>query len=222
MNSLTQPDLSPTPPWSETRPRSGSAARRAAKSRGLIRGLKKTARPQRTASPEFGVRQPFAVTEPTSNVDRERRGLLSGSFRMATSVRAAQGTVDMLPASAGPDVPRPRGIFEAFVKTCQRWRLDHNRQAALLGHPLPSTLGVYVLTGFVLSPSMDVHERATRVFEISLGLGTLFDEDPDIENEWLRTPRARFGNASPLDHMLEGPMENLLAVAELVRHERGL
>ena len=222
MNSLTQPDLSPTPPWSETRPRYGSAARAAARSRGLTRGLKKTARPQRTASPEFGVRQPFAFTVPTSKVDRERRGLLSGSFRTAASFRAVQGTVDMLLANAETDVPRPRGIFEAFVKTCQRWRLDHSKQAALLGHPLPSTLGVYVLTGFVLSPSVDARERATRVFEISLGLGTLFDEDPEVENEWLRTPRARFGNASPLVHMLEGPMENLLAVAELVRHERGL
>ena len=69
---------------------------------------------------------------------------------------------------------------------------------------------------------MDVRERATRVFEISLGLGTLFDEDPEVENEWLRTPRERFSNAPPLDHMLEGHMDNLVAVAELVRHERGL
>ena len=130
--------------------------------------------------------------------------------------------MDISLASPETDAPRPRGIFEAFVKTCRLWRLDHDRQAVLLGHPLPSNLGVYVLTGSILSPSVDVRERATRVFEISLGLGTLFDEDPEVENEWLRTPRARFGNASPLDHMLEGPMENLLAVAELVRHERGL
>ena len=218
MNSLTQPYLSPVPAHSETRLRYGSAARTGAKSR----GLKKAARPQRTASPEFGVRQPFAFTVPTSTVDRKRGGLLGGSFHTAVSARAAQDAVDISLASAETDAPRPRGIFEAFVKTCRRWRLDHDRQAALLGHPPPSTLGVYVLTGFVLSPSVDAHERATRVFEISLGLGTLFDEDPEVENEWLRTPRARFGNASPLDHMLEGPMENLLAVAELVRHERGL
>ena len=218
MNSLTQPYLSPTPPRSETWARYGSAARAGAKSR----GLKNTARTQRTASPELGVRQAFAFTVPTSEVDREPRGLLGGSFRTAVSLRRVQRTVDMSPASPETDAPRPRGIFEAFVKTCRRWRLDHNRQAALLGHPLPSTLGVYVLTGSVLSPSVDVRERATRVFEISLGLGTLFDEDPKVENEWLRTPRARLGNASPLDHMLEGPMDNLLAVAELVRHERGL
>ena len=218
MNSLTQPDLSPPPPRAETRPRYGTARPAGAESLGLTN----SARTWRTAWPEYRVRQPFAVTGPTSKVDRERRGLLSGSFRMATSVRAEQGTVDISLASAETDAPRPRGIFEAFVKTCQRWRLDRSKQAALLGHPHPRTLGVYVVIGVVLSPSVDVRERATRVFEISVGLGTLFDEDPEIENEWLRTPRARFGNASPLDHMLEGPMENLLAVAELVRDERGL
>ena len=218
MNSLTQPYLSPTPLRSERRPRYGSAARAGAKSR----GLKNTARTRRTASPEFGVRQPFVYTVPTSEVDRERRGRLGGSFRTAVSLRRVQHTVDTSPGSTETDAPRPRGIFEAFVKTCRRWRLDHDEQAALLGHPHPSTLGVYVLTGSVLSPSVDVRERATRVFEISLGLGTLFDEDPEVENEWLRTPRARFGNASPLDHMLKGPMDNLLTVAELVRYERGL
>ncbi len=80
---------------------------------------------------------------------------------------------------------------------------------------------MYVSDGLVLSPSVDVRERAVRVFEISLGLGTLFDEDPEVENEWLRIPRARFENTSPLDHMLEGSMANLLAVADLVRQERG-
>ena len=217
MNSLTQPYLSPTPPRGAT-PRYGRAGRAGAESR----GLESSARTRRTAPPEFGVHQEFAYTVQTREVDRERRGLLSGSFRTAVSVRRGQRTVDISLASPETDAPRPRGIFEAFVKTCRRWRLDHDRQAVLLGHPLPSNLGVYVLTGSILSPSVDVRERATRVFEISLGLGTLFDEDPEVENEWLRTPRARFGNASPLDHMLEGPMENLLAVAELVRHERGL
>ena len=218
MNSLTQPYLSPTPPRGGATPRYGRAGRAGAESR----GLESTARTRLTASPEFGVHQEFAYRVQTREVDREHRGLLSGSFRTAVSLRPAQSTVDMSLTNAETDAPRPRGIFEAFVKTCQRWHLDHKKQAALLGHPLPNTLGVYVSTGLVLSPSVDVRERATRVFEISLGLGTLFDEDPEVENEWLRTPRARFGNASPLDHMLEGPMENLLAVAELVRHERGL
>ena len=120
------------------------------------------------------------------------------------------------------DRPRPHGIFEAFVKTCQRWRLHPHQQTILLGHSPKGSLGAYILNGQVLSPSVDTRERATRVFEISLGLGTLFDEDPDIENEWLRTPRAQFANTPPLDHMLEGHMEGLRAVAELVRDERGL
>ena len=159
----------------------------------------------------------------------ERAGL-RGNGRAREALKQA---ADVHPAQAegageGPapsqetDWPRPQGIFEAFVKTCQRWRLDPQQQAILLGHSPKGSLGTYILNGQVLSPSVDTCERATRVFEISLGLGTLFDEDPDIENEWLRTPRARLANRPPLDHMLEGHMEGLRAVAEVVRDERGL
>ena len=218
MNSLTQPYLSPSPAPGETRPRYDSATR----SQVQARGLKGASYSRRTASPEHTTRQAYGHTAPPREVDREGRARLGGASRTRFSLGRLQGTVDMLHASTETDSPRPHGIFEAFVKTCQRWRLDQYQQAALLGHPPPSTLGTYVLNGNVLSPSMDVRERATRVFEISLGLGTLFDEDPEVENEWLRTPRERFSNAPPLDHMLEGHMDNLVAVAELVHHERGL
>ena len=218
MNSLTQPYVSSSPTPRETRPRYDSATR----SQVHAGGLKGTSDSRRTASPEHTHRQAYGHTAPPREVDRERRARLGGASRTRFSLGQLQSTVDMLHASTETDSPRPHGIFEAFVKTCQRWRLDQYQQAALLGHPPPSSLGTYVLNGYVLSPSMDMRERATRVFEISLGLGTLFDEDPAVENEWLRTPRERFSNAPPLDHMLEGHMDNLVAVAELVRHERGL
>ena len=219
MNSLTQPYFSPPPPLGETRRRYDSAARRQVHAR----GLKDASRSRRTVWPEHaGGLQAYGYTAPTSKVDPERRSRLGGASLTRVSLGRVQRTVDMLHASTETEAPRPHGIFEAFVKTCQRWHLDQYQQAALLGHPPPSTLGTYVLNGYVLSPSMDMRERATRVFEISLGLGTLFDEDAEVENEWLRTRRERFSNAAPLDHMLEGHIANLLAVAELVRHERGL
>ena len=214
MNSLTQPYLSPSPPPG----RYGRAARSQVK----VRGLTRATHTHRAASPEHAVRQGHGYTGTPHEVDRQRRGGLGGASFTRVPLGRLQRTVHNLCANTETDAPRPHGIFEAFVKTCQRWRLDQDQQAALLGHPPPSSLGTYVVNGYVLSPSMDMRERATRVFEISLGLGTLFDEDPGIENEWLRTPRERFSNAAPLDHMLEGHMDNLLAVAELVRHERGL
>ena len=217
MNSLTQPCFSPDPPPAETRLRYDSAAR----SQAHARGLKGASSSRRTASPEHPVRQVHRYAAPPREIDRERRDRFGRAGHTRYSFVRPQRT-DLLHASNETDSPRPHGIFEAFVKTCQRWRLNQDQQAVLLGHPPPSTVGVYLLNGYVLSPSVDVRERAMRVFEISLGLGTLFDEDPKVENEWLSTPRARFANASPLDHMLEGHMENLLAVAELVRHERGL
>ena len=162
--------------------------------------------------------------------DRQQRTPLAGYTRAREAFgRAAErpppkaeGPVDTSPASHETGLSRPQGIFEAFVKTCQRWRLDSHQQAVLLGHSPQSTLGTYILNGQVLSPSVDARARAARIFEISLGLGTLFDENPEVENEWLRTPRARFANTAPLEYMLEGYIDNVLAVAELVRQERGL
>ena len=164
------------------------------------------------------------------DAERQQGARLRGSIRPRDTLARfperpappSQGPIDASRASHETDLPRPHGIFEAFVKTCQRWRLDPHQQLILLGHSPPSTVGTFILSGQVLSPSVDARERATRVFEISLGLGTLFDEDPAVENEWLRTPRARLANEPPLDHMLNGHMDRLLAVAELVRLERGL
>ena len=226
MNSLTQQYLSAHPAPDDA----PSRRRRVAHSQGHARGLRGDAYSRQTASPEFAAGQADAYMGPRIDAERERRARLGGTVRPRDSlVQSAyrlperpQSAVDVSRASNEADSPRPQGIFQAFVKTCERWRLDPDQQAALLGLPSPSTLGAYVLNGLVLSPSVDVRERATRVFEISLGLGTLFDEDPEVENEWLRTPRARFANEPPLDHMLKGHMDHLLAVAELVHHERGL
>ena len=218
MNSLTHPFLSSHPSRAEARSRYDRVAR----SQGHARGLKGSSYSRRPVSPELATGQAYGYMAPPREVERERRARLGGAARPWDSLARPQSAVDVSRASNETDWPRPQGIFEAFVKTCQRWRLDPHRQAALLGHPPPSTLGAYVLNGYVLSPSVDVRERATRVFEISLGLGTLFNEDPEVENKWLRTPRPRFANEPPLDHMLKGHMDNLLAVAELVRHERGL
>ena len=224
MDSLAQLHAYPPPPPAETRRRFDSAARLQG-----LQGLQEHAQwpkgtryARSTTSSKLEIGQAYGDPTPPREIDLERRDRLGRLTRLRKPVTRPQHTVAVPGASNEADAPRPHGILEAFVKTCQRWRLDRNQQVVLLGFSPPSTLGTYVLNGQVLSASVDVQDRAALVFGISLGLGALFDEDPGVENEWLRTPRARFANASPLDYMLEGHMNHLLAVAELVRHERGL
>ena len=113
------------------------------------------------------------------------------------------------------------GILEAFVNTCRRWRLERRDQVVLLGYSAGDPIGKEVLTGRILPFSRDVDDRAAYVVAISIGLGILFEEDAEAENQWLRLPRARFGEVAPLDFMLEGSMGNLIAVNDLVERERG-
>ena len=117
---------------------------------------------------------------------------------------------------------RASGIFDAFVQTCQRWRLDPNEQAILLGRPPGDALAMHLLDGRVRVWSRDTEDRAGYVSAISLGLGSLFNENIESENEWLRQERSRLSRRTPLAHMLEGSMANLLDVANLVFEERGL
>ena len=208
---------SPAPPGT-IRPRHDRSGRLGEQRQGL-KGTR-IARQKNAWKLEIG--DGYGDPAPRREIDLRRRDRFGRATHLRESAAPIQDTAAMPLDSNELDSPRPHGIFEAFVKTCQRWRLDHYQRAVLLGLPPGSSLGTLVLSGQVLSPSVDVRDRATRVFEISLGLGTLFEEDPDVENEWLRIPRARFANTSPLEHMLEGHMDRLIAVADLVRHERGL
>lgn len=127
------------------------------------------------------------------------------------------------------DVPPPQqsaalrsGIVDAFVKTCQRWHLAPAQQIILLGYKGSEFFGVQILDGFVLSPPQDVRDRVGYILAISVGLGFMFDDLERAELAWLNAPRKAFDGNTPLVHMLEGRMENLMNVAAMVAHERGL
>jgi hypothetical protein len=114
------------------------------------------------------------------------------------------------------------GIVDAFIKTCQRWHLSQAQQIILLGYKGSEFFGLQILDGLVLAPSQDVRDRAGYVLAISVGLGSMFDESEHTELKWLNAPRDSFNGSSPLAYMLEGRMENLMNVATMVAHERGL
>lgn len=115
-----------------------------------------------------------------------------------------------------------RGILDAFVNTCRRWGLDEDDQAVLLGFNSGDVVGRQMLTGCILALSRDVEDRVGYVIAISLGLGILFNERVDAENQWLKLPRKSLHDQSPLDCILNGKMESLLKVNRMVERERGL
>ena len=117
---------------------------------------------------------------------------------------------------------RPHGIIEAFVKVCQRWRLNDNDQMKLLGFPSDDVIEQLILEGSVHSSSYEVDDRATYVVGIGMSLFSLFGESAEAEIHWLNHPRTNLQNRSPLAYMLEGHMENIFTVVDMVKHERGL
>jgi hypothetical protein len=115
----------------------------------------------------------------------------------------------------------PTGMFDAFVKTCQRWRLARPEQWTLLGYKNQQFLGDQLLLGYMPPRTQDVRDRIGYILAISLGLGTLFNEQIQPELDWLTTEH-RLLQATPLDFMLRGRMVNLFTVADIVSRERAL
>src|SRR5947209_992001 len=74
-----------------------------------------------------------------------------------------------------------RGLMDAFVKTCQRWRLSEQEQIILLGYRENEFLGAKLLNGRFLHPPQDVRDRAAYILSISVGLGAVFDESINAE-----------------------------------------
>jgi hypothetical protein len=120
-----------------------------------------------------------------------------------------------------PQASIPQGMFDAFIKTCQRWRLSEQGQATLLGYKDQKFLGQLLLRQWLPPRTQDVRDRIGYVLAISLGLGTLFNEDAEAELRWLNTEHPLL-KTPPLHFMLRGHMFNLINVAEIVRAERAL
>lgn len=131
-------------------------------------------------------------------------------------------TQDLQRQPIRPDSSALAGMFEAFVKTCERWQLKQPDQAILLGYQDHQFLGQQLLMGFMPPRTQDVKDRIGYVLAISLGLGTLFNEDAAVERGWLNTEHGLLRGTTPLQFLLQGHMANLIDVAEIVRRERGL
>src|SRR5262245_38220960 len=116
----------------------------------------------------------------------------------------------------------PRGVMEAFVKTCQRWRLNEHEQTVLLGYGTNPSLAREMMSGRYVDLPQDVRDRVGYIIGISVGLGAVFDEAVQPELDWLHRPHPKLDNRAPLSVMLMGRMAQLITVSDLVAEERAL
>jgi hypothetical protein len=116
----------------------------------------------------------------------------------------------------------PRGVMEAFVKTCQRWRLNEHEQTVLLGYGTNPSLAREMMSGRYVDLPQDVRDRVGYIIGISVGLGAVFDEAVQAELDWLHRPHPKLANRAPLSVMLMGRMAQLITVSDLVAEERAL
>jgi hypothetical protein len=135
-----------------------------------------------------------------------------GSHRVATHAFVSQPQLEQ---------PRP-GAIDAFVKTCQRWRLSDDQQIVLLGYASNPLLAAEFLSGRYLNLPRDVRDRVGYVVGISIGLGAVYNELLEAELAWLNRPHPKLRNQTPLAHMLQGQMVGLMRVNALVAEERAL
>jgi hypothetical protein len=155
-----------------------------------------------------------------SRFNAKEPGKASGLARLQDAHVQQGGESEATTFSRRANQPGP-GMFDAFVKTCQRWRLEEPEQATLLGYKSHEFLGQMLLRGYVPPRTQDVRDRIGYVMAITLGLGTLFDENVDAEISWLQTEHPLL-KEPPLAFMLRGRMINLITVADIVRAERAL
>jgi hypothetical protein len=159
-------------------------------------------------------------SQPTLPDMLQRLSVLGGtSLAGAETVVAPKGVI-------GPFVmerePRPKGIIDAFVKTCQRWQLSEQQQLILLGYGGNEFFGGQILRGLWFKTLQDVKDRTGYVLGISLGLGSIFNEVVEAELAWLNAPHKKLGGRTPMAVMLEGRMKDLMTVSALVADERAL
>ena len=114
---------------------------------------------------------------------------------------------------------RATGPVQFFENLVESWGLDEEASAKLLGFEGTIELSD-LLSGTVSLRGRDTKDRLRHLLEIGLALSGLFRNEDSVRM-WLREPLGELGDESPLDHLLEGSMEHLLRLRQLVEFLSG-
>ena len=108
------------------------------------------------------------------------------------------------------------------------WALSEKEMVTLLGLNFDASGQEYVenllnnnysFSGRDVS-DRNIKDRMARLIEIRIALFAIF-EDHKVENDWLREPQHMLDGKIPMDLLLDGSMENLRLVHELVETAAG-
>ena len=116
---------------------------------------------------------------------------------------------------------RLTGPVMFVIGLLESWKLDRSAAVFLLGFEQPDSAVVErILSGSAPLVGRDAEDRIAYLYRIRSTLSALFRNE-DVENEWLREPRALLGERTPMELLREGSMENLLLVKEYVEEIAG-
>ena len=145
-----------------------------------------------------------------------------GNFHLSPGRNGRSKETDSLSHNNRPS--RMRVVLKVFKNTCERWCLAIEDQAYLLA--LNSEYHFNYSVGRLGESAQDqsqaIIERGKYVISISVGLGILFLENAEEENNWLRCERLPLDGKTPLAYMLKGRFCDIERVLRLVEHDRGL
>jgi transcriptional regulator with XRE-family HTH domain len=102
-----------------------------------------------------------------------------------------------------------------MAKLMEAWRIDERQAAKLLGFDEEEDVRS-LLSGVTQPDTRDCKDRLRHLIRIREALHAVF-RDLQAEREWLHEPRPELGGRKPFTLLLEGSMENLLTVSQLVQ-----
>jgi hypothetical protein len=114
---------------------------------------------------------------------------------------------------------RVTGPVKAALAIFERWRIDEQQAATILGSEDP-LLVTRLRTGAQLLRSRDAQDRARMLIDIYEGVFALF-ENAKAEQGWIRAPQPNFSGQSILGTMAEGSFLSLLRVKRFIDHVNG-
>ncbi len=102
-----------------------------------------------------------------------------------------------------------------FVNLTERWELEASHLPILLGYSRDSYTFALLISGDIIPSTQDFTDRVAYMLEISIGLEAIYGDNPKIEQKWLKETHHRLRSESPLNHMLQGHMKNLITVVDI-------
>jgi Protein of unknown function (DUF2384) len=119
-------------------------------------------------------------------------------------------------AVPGVKVTAP-GRIKGFRRFMEKWGFSRKDAAEILGFENEGLIGE-LYAGIEKVQQRDVRDRLRHFLSIAVDLDGLYDDDQNVRH-WLDQPKKLFQGKTPRELLVEGSMENLLRVQQLVRYE---